>query len=602
MKITIHQPSPARESSEFAVHALRLTAPALLSRAVTTIKTRKQPWRSIGNLAALAACFWFSIQAGAANTYVVTSAADAGVNTLRNIVQQANVDPPGDIITFAPNLNLIVINSGEIAIQNDLTISGPSATNLTIIGESPHDRVFEIEKNNNLGVTVTISGLRFTGGYYGVDGNPPSTQQNPNGQNGWPAQGGIIFNDDGCSLTLSNCIMEQCYAIGGNGGLGFGGILAPPGKGGGGADGRGGGVSTAGMLTVYGCTFRSNSAAGGNGGAGTNASSSFNGSDGGSAGGGFGGAIYVDYNGAPALTAINSTFFDNISQGGNGGRGGSGLVAARGGNGGPGGNAAGGAVYHADLNCGQGDCGSMIHCTVSQNYLLPGFGGAGGIGNINGTQGANGLGSGGGLWLNPQWFQVGNTIIAGNGCLGAAVCTAPDVSGHVASLGYNLIGADDCNNCSGWTVVAPGLDQRGTVAIPLDPRLGLLQNNGGQTPTMAPLAGSPAIDFGGPTSYSTDQAGQIRPVIVAGIQNGGDGSDIGAYELQCSLDVPTLSAARSGNGVLISWPWPSTCFVLQQSSDLFNWVNSNYAINVVGNQNQVVINPAPGNLFFRLKK
>jgi len=243
----------------------------------------------------------------------------------------------------------------------------------------------------------------------------------------------------------------------------------------------------------------------------------------------------------------------------------------------------------------------MIHCTVSQNYLRPGFGGAGGIGNINGTQGTDGSGSGGGLFLVPQFFQVGNTIIAGNGCLGAGVCTAPDVYGTVASLGYNLIGATDANT-GGWINVAPGLDRRGTVAIPLDPRLGPLQNNGGETPTMAPLAGSPAIDFGGPTGFSRDQAGQIRPVTVVGIQNGGDASDIGAYELQCSLDVPALSTARSGNGVTLSWPWPSRCFVLQQSSDLKNWVDSTYAINVVGNQNQVVINPAPGNLFFRLKK
>jgi hypothetical protein len=603
MKITIHQPSPARESSEFTLYHLLLSALAHLKRAVTTPITRQQPWRSAGNLAALAACFWFSIQAGAANTYVVTSATDAGVNTLRNIVQQANVDPPGDIITFAPNLNLIVINSGEIAIQNDLTISGPGATNLTIIGESPHDRVFEIEKNNNLGVTVTISGLRFTGGYYGVDGNPPSTQQNPNGQNGWPAQGGMIYNDRGCVLTLSNCIMDQCYAIGGNGANGFGGVLAPPGTGGFGAAGIGGAISTVGKLYVYECTFLGNLAAGGNGGAGTNASSSFNGSKGGDAADAYGGAIYVEYHGdSPAITAANCTFFNNLARGGVGGRGGDGLLAAHGGDGGKGGNANGGALYHADLNCQLGDCGNMTHCTVSQNYLQPGFGGAGGIGNINGTPGANGAGSGGGLCLRPQFFEVGNTIVAGDGCLGAAACTAPDVQGAVASQGFNLIGADDCNNCSGWTVVAPGLDQRGTVAIPLDPRLGLLQNNGGQTPTMAPLAGSPAIDFGGPTSYSTDQAGQIRPVIVAGIQNGGDGSDIGAYELQCSLDVPTLSAARSGNGVILSWPWPSTCFVLQQSSDLKNWVDSTYAINVVGNQNQVVINPAPGNLFFRLKK
>ncbi len=127
---------------------------------------------------------------------------------------------------------------------------------------------------------------------------------------------------------------------------------------------------------------------------------------------------------------------------------------------------------------------------------------------------------------------------------------------------------------------------------------------------MAPLAGSPAIDSGNTggvlfdpvLGIFVDQARQMRPVIVEGIMNGGDGSDVGAYELQCSLDIPTLSIAQSGNGVILSWPWPSRCFRLQQSSDLTNWVDSTFTINVVGNQNQVVISPAPNNLFFRLKK
>jgi hypothetical protein len=396
--------------------------------------------------------------------------------------------------------------------------------------------------------------------------------------------------------------MEQCYAIGGNGANGFGGVPAPPGTGGNGGPGIGGAISTTGILVVYGCTFRSNSAVGGNGGAGASPASSFNGSKGGDGVDGFGGAIYVEYSGdTPAITAGDCTFFDNLALGGGGGRGGDGLPAAHGGNGGKGGNANGGALYHADLNCLLVDCGSMTHCTISQNYLRPGLGGAAGLGLINGTPGADGAGAGGGLWLRPQFFMVGNTMIAGDGCLGAFACTAPDVNGVVASQGFNLIGADD-GNSSGWTVVAPGLDRLGTVALPLDPRLGPLQNNGGETPTMPPLAGSPAIDSGGPTSYATDQAGQHRPVTVAGIQNGGDGSDIGAYELQCSLEVPALSALRSGNGVILTWPWPSRCFVLQQSLDLINWVNSNFPINLVGNQNQVVINPAPGNLFFRLKK
>ena len=55
--------------------------------------------------------------------------------------------------------------------------------------------------------------------------------------------------------------------------------------------------------------------------------------------------------------------------------------------------------------------------------------------------------------------------------------------------------------------------------------LGSLQNNGGPTPTLALLSGSPAIDAGDPTAApATDQRGLAR--VVNGI------IDIGAFELQ----------------------------------------------------------------------
>src|SRR5262249_28304270 len=157
-------------------------------------------------------------------------------------------------------------------------------------------------------------------------------------------------------------------------------------------------------------------------------------------------------------------------------------------------------------------------------------------------------------------------ILAQDGCLGAGTCSDPDVWGKVASLGYNLIGILDANS-SGWIGGAVGYDQRGIVGNPLDPHLGPLQNNGGQTPTMAPLAGSSAIDAGTTVNVFldpglgilVDQTRQMRPVTVSGIVNGGDGSDIGAVELQCSLDAPTLTITPSGNGVVLSWPWPSRC-------------------------------------------
>jgi len=68
----------------------------------------------------------------------------------------------------------------------------------------------------------------------------------------------------------------------------------------------------------------------------------------------------------------------------------------------------------------------------------------------------------------------------------------------------------------------------------LGPLLGPLQDNGGQTPTMAPLPGSPVIDEGSSLGLTTDQRGKIRPFRYypnTALPEGGDGSDIGACEL-----------------------------------------------------------------------
>jgi len=67
-----------------------------------------------------------------------------------------------------------------------------------------------------------------------------------------------------------------------------------------------------------------------------------------------------------------------------------------------------------------------------------------------------------------------------------------------------------------------------------------LQLNGGQTPTHALLCGSPAIDKGKNLSgETTDQRGFPRKFDNAGLANatGGDGTDIGAFEVQNTAPV-----------------------------------------------------------------
>lgn len=93
-------------------------------------------------------------------------------------------------------------------------------------------------------------------------------------------------------------------------------------------------------------------------------------------------------------------------------------------------------------------------------------------------------------------------------------------SGTITSLGHNLESADECG-------LHASTDQIGK-----DPMVGALADNGGQTNTLALLAGSPAIDTGDPAACPpTDQRGVPR-------QPGG--CDIGAFEF-----VPPIAASNA---------------------------------------------------------
>lgn len=104
------------------------------------------------------------------------------------------------------------------------------------------------------------------------------------------------------------------------------------------------------------------------------------------------------------------------------------------------------------------------------------------------------------------------------------------------SQGFNLIGRDD-----GSTGFTAATDKTGTSNSPLNAMLDWrgLWNNGGPTQTVALLAGSPAIDQGtsvGLTgTLTTDQRGtgfQRKVDKTSANAAGGDGTDIGAFEVQ----------------------------------------------------------------------
>jgi hypothetical protein len=144
---------------------------------------------------------------------------------------------------------------------------------------------------------------------------------------------------------------------------------------------------------------------------------------------------------------------------------------------------------------------------------------------------------------------VGGAIVNGSGNLAVNNST---VSGNsaggifdsgTATLQNSIIANNSGKNCSG-TITSHGynLSSDGTCAFSsigdmqnTDPLLGPLQNNGGPTPTMALLSGSPAIDAGNPSGCTdglghllkTDQRGMPRPDTEDAA-----GCDMGAFERQ----------------------------------------------------------------------
>ena len=121
---------------------------------------------------------------------------------------------------------------------------------------------------------------------------------------------------------------------------------------------------------------------------------------------------------------------------------------------------------------------------------------------VNGNFADNG---GGAYWVGTagSTFDVQNTILGGN-TASTAGPDADNAAGTFTDNGGNLIGVSGAG--SGNTGFTAGTTQTGTVARPLFPLLGPLQNNGGPTigapgttlvlETQAPLAGSPAIGKG----------------------------------------------------------------------------------------------------------
>jgi CSLREA domain-containing protein len=367
--------------------------------------------------------------------------------------------------------------------------------------------------------------------------------------------GGLVITsvmDPGAILNVINCTVSGNHADGGTLALG-GGISAVTFSplnitdcmfSGNDTSGSGGGIVSVGPLVISSCTISGNSAVGSGGGI-----TAFS-----------------------SLTLTLSTLSDNTAAGDEGG-----------------------GLFFSPIESLR--LASVANCTLNGNSATSGGGIAaeGPLSLTSSTITANTAttGNGGGIFGGPSATVVTltNSTIAANvapsaGAIGGGIrnetgqpifvksCivalntseSGPDVSGNFTSSatgtseGFNLIGKTD-----GSTGFTAATDRTGTIAAPLDPKLDPsgLQDHGGPTQTIALLVGSPAIDqatsdgLTGPLTTDQRGVGFPRTFDQAEIPNatGGDGTDIGAFELETTpstfANISTRERVETGDNVLI---------------------------------------------------
>lgn len=184
---------------------------------------------------------------------------------------------------------------------------------------------------------------------------------------------------------------------------------------------------------------------------------------------------------------------------------------------------------------------TMTNCTVSGNsalLLAAGIKNEGGTLTLSSCTVTNNRTTGGTPTRGQGIGSYGTPVILRNTIVAVNVAGRPDMEGSFESQGYNIIGKinDGVNNIATVTPNPGTADQIGVT--PAQVHLGPLAANGGPTPTHELLSPSIAIDKGKNFGVTTDQRGQVRPCDSSAIANavGGDGSDVGAFEVSCKQD------------------------------------------------------------------
>jgi hypothetical protein len=412
-----------------------------------------------------------------AGTITVTNTNDSGPGSLRQALADAN---DGDTIEFAVT-GTIGLTTGELLVDNSITISGPGAENLGVNGNAK-STVFHIAS----GETVTISCLTITNGYStgfggGIHNDHAALTLNNctiTGNSSSSNKGGGIYNDaeylDGAPLGALLDISNSSVTDNSGGGIYN--------------NAEGGGTATLEITD----SILSNNYSGdaiyshgwlcqfcGHGTATVQITNS-------SITGNPGGAIYSD-TGQPGPVTVSIT---NSTVSGN----------------------AGAAVYN-----------SILANTVVSNSTISGNSGGGIYSDLSVAASGSYIDN---RTMSDNYVEIWNTGF--NGTYIKNTIFKVSHGGHSIVTNYNAVTSKGYNVSSddgGGYLNAPG-DQVNT-----DPMLGPLQDNGGPTFTHALLPGSPAINARDPNFVPPPDYDQRGPGFDR-VRNGR--IDIGSFEVQAA--------------------------------------------------------------------
>lgn len=411
------------------------------------------------------------------NTILVTNTNDSGSGSLRQAI--ADVVPGGNV-GFSPlfSSSQTIVLESELRILKDLTITGPGPALLTVSGNNAV-RVFNIG-GSQPGVTVTIAGLKISGG------------RAPDNDFG----GGIEKNFG--SLTVSNCVVSGNTAPG-SGNLGTGGgidnfdgplTITNSVISGNSSNGWAGGVANdSGPLTITDSTVSGNS-------------------------GRLGAGIYSTNS---AATILRSTVSGNTA------------------------STQGGGVMIQDGSL------SISNSTISGNAANSSTAAGAGLFLTATSVNSTALVTGCTIANNTAAAATGGGILVTSGAFTAGVTVRSSIVAGNTEPSFRTQGANSTIPSQGFNLASGtgnGFLTQPTDKVNAQAGLAPLANNGGLTFTHALLSSSQATDAGMSFAAATDQRGtgfgRIVDLTPANV-SGGDGTDIGAFELQSELGPATVS-------------------------------------------------------------